>query len=302
MIDDRGGRARSGLAWSYVSAYPERAQDVDLDRMLRVWLAPLVARWAPLGEGWFFLRFVDEHGPHVRFRMLADPDVADALHQELFISRRVPLVPRGRGSGSWMLGAVNSRTDGGGTVRLIGDLYAPETGKWGSGAALRAAERTFEASSETALASLSRDGLDEEARVRLAATAMLDLILAWSPPPDVTRAFARAHREWWAGPAIASDAARPSGPRLREIVREVVDGHDATSAPPRHAESAVAGPHAPGRPLAYYLHQHLHLAANRLGLTPLQESTLAGVLGELAQALSTDAAPSDPERERGHLE
>ena len=280
--------------WSYVAAYPERADDLDLDRVLREWLVPLVAQWAGRGERWFFLRFVDEHGPHVRFRLLADPDVADALHHELFVARRVRLVSRGPGSRSWMLGAVSSTTEAGGTVRLLADQYEPETGKWGSGAPLAAAERAFCSSSESVLAAVADGALDEEARVRLAAAAQLAVVRAWSPPPDVVRAFAHAHRDWWAGPATAQDASRPSASRLREIVREVVDADDGTVRTP-HAEHVVAGPHAPGRPLAYYLHHHLHLTANRLGLTPFQESTLAGALGDLAPS-----AP-DPERERGHL-
>ncbi|WP_423919787.1 lantibiotic dehydratase C-terminal domain-containing protein [Frigoribacterium sp. 2-23] len=280
--------------WSYVSAYPERADDLDLDRVLREWLVPLAARWEPRGERWFFLRFVDEHGPHVRFRLLSDPDVADALHHELFVARRRPLVGRGASSRTSMLGAVSSSTDGGGTVRLIGGLYEPETGKWGSGAPLAAAERAFSSSSAPVLAAVADRGLDEEARVRIAATAQLAVVRAWSPPADVIRAFAHAHRDWWAGPATVQDAARPSAARLREIVEEVVDATDGNAWTP-YAEHVVAGPHAPGRPLAYYLHHHLHLTANRLGLTPFQESTLAGALGDLAPAAAR------PERERGHL-
>ena len=131
--------------WFYIKLYP--LPDTDLDETLRAFVVPFVYHWRSRCQRWFFLRFVDQNGPHIRLRMLVDGTTADAMYSDIFVSFAVSPVPKRWRTRTWIPASVYSETPGGGTARVSLDLYSPETSKWGTGHFLEAAESTFEASS-----------------------------------------------------------------------------------------------------------------------------------------------------------
>ena len=237
-----------GRAWSYWRVYG--AAD-ELDH-ISVALASMVGDLPEQSVRWFFLRYADGGGTHVRFRFRATPDDADRI----FLAR----------------GGIGRRVET--------DLYEPETTKWGRGPALEAAEWAFQRSSELAVAAL-RAGED---RLRVARSVLREALARLVPAPETRRGMLETHATWWLGghgpgTAVYRDALRESararsdssvgGAAESEDVRALVDAFG----------SAMGAADASHPPL-YHLHQHLHLTMNRLGLGPREEALVA--LGAIA--------------------
>lgn len=117
--------------WAYAKLYghPDRVPDI-----LTRHLPDLLTGWDALVE-WWFVRYSDPD-PHLRLRFLLPHE--DAYGEAV---RRV---------GTWAAGLRASGLLG----RATWDTYYPETGRYGSGAAMAAAETAFAADSRAAIAQL----------------------------------------------------------------------------------------------------------------------------------------------------
>lgn len=238
--------------WTYWRVYTTAATIDHTVLRLRKHVEPIV----DLNDRWFFVRYTDLHGLHVRFRVLTSVRRADELH-----------------STREQVGA-----------HIESDLYEPEFGKWGRANAIVAAENAFQVSSELAVETL------RAAEDRLVTAALtFELVLAQLVPDLTIRAAVlKTHALWWLGDTQTGGMqfeAALARARLRASTN--MPRHSDTRFPSISARTEdlimqfaqalsdaidFAGPQ---HPPTYHLHQHLHLTMNRLGLGPGQEASTA---------------------------
>lgn len=248
-------------------------------------------------ESWFFLRYLDDRGPHVRLRVRAvDRDGGDRLAELLEADlhpaleelagrephERRPLLPTpkrlalGRGE----------------HLGLEHDVYEPEWRKYGGAEGVAIAEELFRVSSNVVLA-VDGERLGSADRAALALTLMTaagDAAL----PLDERQEFWRRYAGWWTGEqrglqhgarlaAIVGRAADQVGATLRRAatvmwgagrVRAAADlyawGIQSMLGEARARRVRLGVPH-----LAFH---HIHMTNNRLGMTLIEEALLAAVL------------------------
>ncbi|MFD4532206.1 lantibiotic dehydratase C-terminal domain-containing protein [Kitasatospora sp. NPDC058397] len=270
--------------WWYVRAYPGHPDLMDEStRVLVPWLRErAVEESAP---AWFFTRYWDMAGHHLRLRVSCSEDGVDRIHQRLpelvdllhsLRRQAVPprLIPTGVPQG---LPAVK---------QARGCLYAPELAKYGGRLGVSQAEELFTASSrwyaDNDLAAL--DPLFDRATV---AVAYMRSLVQAALPAESRAEFWATHRRQW-GPRLrmavtaqdelrglisgtASGISRVSevGARLRRGIDEQV------GFAVRALDRAVADGNPVDRPtlLLHYLHMDL----NRWGFVPAEESLLGVV-------------------------
>ncbi|MFF9479568.1 lantibiotic dehydratase [Streptomyces sp. NPDC014733] len=124
-----------GGDWLYTSLYAPAERHEEL---LAVHLPPLLDQLPPEVDRWFFLRYGDAAGAHLRLRFHAP---REALHGAL--------LPR-------MHDLTTALRDGGVVGRVVMDTYDPELERYGGPEAIDAAERVFHADSVAVLAHLRR--------------------------------------------------------------------------------------------------------------------------------------------------
>ncbi|MBT8228017.1 MAG: lantibiotic dehydratase [Dactylosporangium sp.] len=183
------GHLPGASAWLFAKIYghPDRQTDI-----LTTHLPDLLAEWADPPE-WWFLRYADPQ-PHLRIRLrLPTSDEYGPATKRL---------------GTWAtqlrhLGLINQ-------VQL--DTDHPETGRFGTGPAMSAAQTVFAADSTAAVAQLAatavRGGPDHHA---LAAASLLDLAAGFTGTPE-------AGAQW----LISNRPTTPSSPTPRATHRQAV--------------------------------------------------------------------------------
>ncbi|MFD9718888.1 lantibiotic dehydratase C-terminal domain-containing protein [Streptomyces sp. NPDC059076] len=275
--------------WWYVRAYPGDQDSMDdATRVLIPWLAARAAEEdAP---AWFFTRYWDMSGHHLRLRLTCSADGIDRIHDRLpelvvllnSLDRPAPaerLVP-----GSVPQGLPR--------VKLARTcLYAPELAKYGGAQGVSRAEQLFTAScrwyDDQRIGALPP--LYE--RAALAVSYMRALVGAALPESQARKGFWTAHRRQWgrqlrmAAPVqdelrgLLSRAAKGVGQaslRLGEPLRESVTTQVETVV---RTLDAAALDNNPVRREVLLLN-YLHMDLNRWGFVPAEES----LLGVLASA------------------
>lgn len=271
--------------WVYVKLYVDRPVE-QTDRLLVAWAGEpvLTAR----AESWFFLRYVDERGVHVRLR---------ALTRE------------GDDRGSLLRALVEACTAQAKAacidVHAVEDCYVPETATYGARPAMDAAERLFHHSSRLAVQVIAL-----EERGLLSRKDLLPVLMQAAADTFVPRA---EHAGFWAAfgdcclnsrsPAAAdwqrsrAAAGRESAARGIRIVAascHLGEAAQAIVAAWRAALGQVAADYAAlGRPfrirpemLAF---KTAHLMNNRLGLAAREEAYVAALLELQAQGQGVGA-------------
>ncbi|MEU6867108.1 thiopeptide-type bacteriocin biosynthesis protein [Streptomyces sp. NPDC046876] len=300
--------------WLYLKLYPGRPD--LLDATLTEVVAPLVAQVAPLASRWFFLRYLDTTGAHVRLRFHLAGPAADALAErraeltgrlEALADRPAPDRPAPTAlPASAAPGAVPSagRAQGRPEVRL--DLYEPEYAKWGGPRYLEVAERTFQASSATALRLLDASDGTLEHRLALGGSVMTGLLDRLGLTGEQRAGFLRTHYAWWSGRrhaqpadgAARDTALRTLHDRLLPTVRERAERLLATGPESEMISRLCAdmllgiedrGPQQ--KPLFLAFH-HLHLSLNRLGIVPVEEALVSLSAGSYPETVRTIPVPS----------
>ncbi|WP_055480278.1 thiopeptide-type bacteriocin biosynthesis protein [Sphaerimonospora mesophila] len=274
--------------WLYYRIYLDSYQrtQVILEEVVR----PLSEDFtAQSGEGnWFFLRYLDPSGLHVRLRLLGTEDRISALESridaaldELFDTGALstPVTGEARIRVQW--GAQDRR----GYVKTI---YEPEYVKWGGESGLEFAHRCFEASSRFAI-----ESVDEGSWTGRPLVALMTMAASLALLPHTARSgFAYQYVWYWCGggrtdPKPVLDAIRGSADRT---AARIVEGTRNLIDEPRRIEhlgrylrvlSESIGDRATaasGRTSAHLLFHHLHLTNNRLGINPREEALLMEIL------------------------
>lgn len=269
--------------WWYVRAYPGPAS--ALDPAVGTVLPWLRDRAEDCGARcWYFLRYWDTGGSHLRLRVQADPDQLDLLHARAAEIRPLLDAARRRATHSPEPRPLlpTPTLPIGGEPGLAFDLYSPELDKYGGPAAMPLAERVFAAGSDL-VCRLGVSELDRgAARAALAVLLARGLVTA-ALPRRQHAAFWDRHRQWWSGhvgdarddlPALGGALTdRLIGlPPVPAAAERAAVAHAVEAAELIRAAAAVGT-----RPVGHLTFHHLHMTMNRLGYTPAEEALLGAV-------------------------
>ncbi|MFC4534584.1 thiopeptide-type bacteriocin biosynthesis protein [Sphaerisporangium dianthi] len=272
-------------SWLYCAIYPGAFE--RLDGVVQDLVAGTRGRIETERGRWFFLRFFDLGGPHIRLRVQGPARLLDDVYTD--VTSRFPGFLREVG------------TDPGAPVASVPGtppmdyweavdvrLYEPELRRYGGVEGVRAAESSFMLSSEIALRAVS-EGLDHPRRQALAALTMKNVLRHCLPGAE--EQFWSRYLWYWTGRdepfastgrrAATSAAARltPSIGAAEDALPPhlVLDAERYGAAIRATAFEAVAA----GVPLTtwQWVFHLLHLHNNRLGITPADEAVLAALLG-----------------------
>lgn len=287
--------------WIYFKLYTGQATE-KLDHLIIE-----VASRLPAIDGverWFFLRYLDEGGVHLRVRARSAPGGADALrpamarvcHEALerlpqhppAFYRPMTLSPPGLAVDLVTLPAT-------GKVKLDVDVYEPELDKFGGEAGIGLAEALFEDSSRITGAVLrgERDGLWSR---KTLTPSLMEVTREAFAPGDAAGFWRDYSLFWLGGPGGAAEdwrarfADKASELRARGVpVRTPADAQPAAArALLDEWGAAVARTAAAYARLSPAPHPQtlaanfIHLTNNRLGLAGLEEAYMAALLERAA--------------------
>ncbi|MFE7295121.1 lantibiotic dehydratase C-terminal domain-containing protein [Streptomyces sp. NPDC057579] len=279
--------------WWYTRLYPGGLKHLDtaVDRVLPT----LVDFAAEAGaDRWFFIRYTDWDGPHLRVRFHGSRDLLDALHRRL-PSLRAECVRLGRKNGDEYqpILPLDLRPFRGHHSGAEVAIYEPENDKYGGPAGTRLAEEVFEHSSDLARWANAYPRVPDRAALAVlllrGAGEALSLVTAVGEVGATSPAqFWPRHLQWWtqdAGRAaeglrdlLRRSAARDDwGIRRRAealesdpAVRQWVDTWTAVLA--RHL-SQTCRQQVP-RTTGHLVFHQAHMMLNRLGILPREEAML----------------------------
>jgi len=292
-----------GLAeWIYLKLYLGQAVN-KLDVLILETVPKILA--LEHFERWFFLRYLDEKGPHLRLRFkvparhvarltpsiraLCEVGIEEMLRVAPAAYRPMVLPPGFDAQRSPSIDA---------TVGIVADTYEPELEKFGGLRGMPIAEEVFENSSRVAL-----DILGDEARAlysrKTITPCLMDVVRDVFVPVEEAQRFWRNYSVYWlGGETTAAEDWRTrffeKGTQLSERQIPVVWPADlparATSLTEqwrrhlRRAARAFARLEDLGAATPDTLAFHfIHLMNNRLGLVSLEEAYLAALLEQRAE-------------------
>ena len=197
--------------WIYFKLYLGNAID-RMDRLI-VELGQAVPRLQGV-EGWFYIRYFDEEGAHVRLRVKGAPDCCEPLRRELTDlctrylgglhsvapSDYYPMV-----TAPGFKETVERLTGGHNDVRLVKAIYEPEYHKFGGQNGMPIAERLFQASSEIACGILIDESRNLYSRKDMFPELMDAAFRAFAPGDD-EKAFWHEYGFYWlSGKSLAAE-------------------------------------------------------------------------------------------------
>jgi thiopeptide-type bacteriocin biosynthesis protein len=263
--------------WLYYRLYA--ATPADLQALLERVVAPLVdaSTRVPGAGRWFFLRFLDGQGHHVRLRWHGDLAAVAEIER---MADRALFEAYGPGRDRWMAGPGRP------VPPPQKALYQPEYRKFGGRPGVELAHTVFAASSTAVMASFSPAYWPR--RVGYAAVHLARAVDVL--PPDQVTAFLHQYEWYWCGQgrhpqytARVRSVATRIRPELAAVVRDLLADPSATGPLLSYVDALRAALASRdreriGRSDAHLLFDHLHLTDNRLGVTPMEEAMLAYLL------------------------
>jgi hypothetical protein len=272
--------------WLYLRIYPGGLH--KMAPLVRLVVAPAVklARGFPGVDRWFFLRYVDERGHHLRLRFRGPTGSINRLQRELehAISGALAQIAATEPLPERRLVPLPIPRLPSDEIGWETDLYEPEVDAYGGATGVEMAETVFERSSDLALRLLTDERWCDGSRVGyalvlMAATADAGHILTerkslweryaafWSGGDD---AAPRALRDSFASAAAARTIA------VRRECSSVMQQPDWRALVSEYAgtlEKLFANDQL--SPAEQRCGQFIHLMNNRLGFVPIEEAYLA---------------------------
>jgi len=300
MTDDAD---RLGLAeWIYLKLY--LGQAVDKFDGLILETVPKILALEPF-ERWFFLRYLDEKGVHLRLRFNVLAGDASRLAPpiralcEKGLEEMVRFPPGAYRPMVVPVGFDAQRSPSAeATVGIVVDAYEPELEKFGGATAMPIAEEIFEASSSVALEILGEEARGQYSRKTIAPCLMNVVLDAFAPSEGAQRFWRNYSFYWLGGETMAAEDWRTrffeKGSRLREEQIPIVSAPKLPARATRLTEwwrerlqrgsRAYAQIEDLGQVTTDILaFNFIHLMNNRLGLISLEEAYLAALLEQRAQ-------------------
>lgn len=283
--------------WLYVKIYPPCSDQID--GVIRQIVGPIVnmARERQELKRWFFIRYMDARGWHVRFRLQGSAEMRNELQAGIdHLAQRVLLQvehngPRHLLPASYAPPPAVARPGPGYELAR----YEPEYEKYGGNAGVAIAEQLFEASSEVALQAMEVEkGVN---RMLLSLCLMKLLVNEVFHEPEARKSFWDQYLWYWSGQDRQGAAelrasflrgaqsrritlARQlptfcASPQVRRLINQyrvaIVNTIDALA-------TAGNGVSEPASGLCF---DYMHMNNNRLGVLTLEESYLVALLLEV---------------------
>lgn len=292
-IQGQVARADRQDQWLYYKLYPAKLD--QLEDVVRRIVGPAkdAVRAAGGLRRWFFVRYIDREGAHVRMRFKVSPERgADASRAiEELIAREMPAVQ------SLPVPPLFPLDDAAFQARELAPHYAaaeyqPEYEKYGGSAGVEIAERLFEISSELALKVVSSGQDLWPLRESLCLRMTRDLVRKFHPGAEAQADFLRNYLWYWSGqdyPGAFGLRARfeeTAGHRAAQLSEQfnalgrhpllgaaADDYREAIEATARELDRADIP--VPRTRLCF---DYVHMNNNRLGVKPVEEAYLAALL------------------------
>lgn len=278
----------------------------ELDYLVRFVVKPAASKVKAAFDvtNWFFIRYLDETGPHIRLRFKISEDqytdVIEFLEDfistslELLIEQAIVvpkrLLPLNMGEGHFS--AANRRYEL--------SLYDPELEKYGEEVGIELSEKYFSASSN-----LTLEVIDEIMNERINrfefAIKVMDIMLkaAWEKENEADD-FLLNYTTYWAGDKLSNGENQVSQNFIhsamsrKEKVREILSSKysdDIEYSLKEFSKELKIILHEINRfgendPNGIYFH-FVHMMNNRLGVWPIEESYLAALLSSVANTTVT---------------
>ncbi|ETX12950.1 hypothetical protein OCH239_15135 [Roseivivax halodurans JCM 10272] len=292
--------------WIFLKIYLGEAVD-RMDWMIAE-VARLSARRDDLRK-WFFLRYIDKDGIHVRLRVLpTDEASADTIRADLIDATadrlsRIHAQPPGDYAPMVSLPGFEEQieqvTAAHNDVRVVEAAYEPEHDKFGGAAGMPIAETLFFRSSEIAARLIELDADGALSRKSLIPRLMHETFEAFRPGTDPAT-FWREYSYYWLG--ARTPAAEDWRDRFAEKAADLADDgisplaplgaaqgeFDALVSDWRTALDAAAADYAAlggqaGINAEVLAFTFAHLMNNRLGIASLEEAYMAALVEQAAE-------------------
>jgi thiopeptide-type bacteriocin biosynthesis protein len=268
------------MDWWYVRAYPGRAAAMD-DAVgaLVPWLSDVAEREG--AERWFFTRYWDMSGHHLRLRLCMPAETADRVHRRLTeVVDLLNQIPQRHASQRLIPGATLHELDGGKRASVC--LYAPELAKYGGPRGVSRAEELFTTASRW-VADNRLTSLDQPTSRAALAVAYMRTLIPAVLPGEAAKSFWAAHRRQWGGQLrmvtrrqedlpllLTRIAAGIGGNAWHAHLRRGLAEHVAAVAATLRSTEADRNP----VPRSTLLLHYLHMDMNRWGFLPAEECAL----------------------------
>jgi thiopeptide-type bacteriocin biosynthesis protein len=291
------GLTKPANDWLYLKIYPRNLN--QLDHVVRQIVSPAIrhARADADLERWFFVRYADERGWHIRLRLRGSEPARRRWFSEFsgLIDATLPSLPEDNSTERRLIptsGAARVQTAQAGYALAS---YEPECEKYGGVAGMGIAEEFFEASSELAVQALQQVSASGDHQILVLA---LTRSLVWQTHETQAdrECFLRRYLWYWTGQD--GFGARRVRRKLREAAARRMDflsrqfaslkTHPVLSAFLGDFERAIRATLSKLQRVERYLtespsslsFEYLHMSNNRLGVFPLEEAYVAALLLE----------------------
>jgi len=276
--------------WIYVQLFPGGAGRAE--QTIRDVVGPL--RRLAFPERWFFLRYFDERGPHVRLRFLVPDEQLEQTHALLNnwgreLLKRTSLLPAV--TEPHIIKVPPYMRASGRHVGLHYAAYEPELEKYGGAEGVTAAEEVFETSSDIVLDQLPDTWESSAERVAYCSVHMAAAVKRCIRRSRKQDSYLTTYTDHWtrAGTARGDQirsrldeltpklvaAVQPHYERIMQDEQLVAQTSSLADDVERGVRAGAKSPSKPDR-LGLLFHQ-LHMTNNRFGLNPVEEPAAAVV-------------------------
>ncbi len=296
--------------WLYFKIYPSRSD--QLDEVIRFIVTPSVslARAKTELERWFFIRYMDQRGWHIRLRMQGPSRLHHEVYREIsdLIESVLPDLPHQKQRR--LLPAHMSPPLMLAKPGFALAQYKPEYEKYGGKIGVLIAEKLFEASSEIALRAVEREPRMDMKRVLLSLHLMQLVTNIILEQPGERTHFLEHYHWYWGGQEkkegelvrkIFQQSAKARQPFLMKqmtedlqdpVVQHFIEQYRRITV--SVMQDLMVARHELSEAIIHMCFDYVHMNNNRLGVIPFEESYLAALLLEIDRAAGLHSVASLP--------
>ncbi len=284
-------------SWLYFKIYPQSSD--QLDEVIRCIVSPsveLVRNRLEL-ERWFFIRYMDQRGWHIRLRLCGPFQEHKEVYQNIgnLIERVLPGLPYQRRP--HILPAYLSPPSRLGEPGYKLSEYHPEYQKYGGKVGTTIAEQLFEASSELAVQAIMGSPILDLRRVLLSLHLMQVVINSVFTTAEERDHFLKHYHWYWGGQdreegkalqgTLRRSAHTRRGALIEKLANDLNDPVVQTFIK-QYQKAATTMVHSLQEAMDeltetvdHMCFDYVHMNNNRLGIIPFEESYLSAILLEI---------------------
>ncbi|MDL5142787.1 thiopeptide-type bacteriocin biosynthesis protein [Bacillus atrophaeus] len=280
--------------WVFYSIYVPRAE--YLEKIIVNIVTPAVQQIKNSVQvhKWFFIRYIDMQGPHIRLRFLVDEaemEAAEELLEERFSQCLSAVIAEPVPDLSRLLPVKAETADFESGFQQ--EEYEQEYEKYGGLQGVDVAENIFQSSSELALLFVNHDYFSDKDRFDLALLLMKITAEKASLSEAETRQLWESMLHYWSGADYTEgisykikleEAAKKRVDVINQVmermaadprVKELTDGYGQVL---EYAFSEIKKSKKIRTPVSHLAFHYIHMMNNRLGVWPIEEAYLGALL------------------------